>query len=193
MQHPDYFLIVSSLVRYKRIDLAIEACNTLGICLKIIGEGPDLPRLKKLAGRTVEFYGWRQNDELADLYTSAKATIFGGDEDFGLVPLESMACGTLVIAYESGGALETILAGKTGEFFQEPTADSLQKVLQNFDQKKYSAETCRAQAENFSRKKFEREIHSAISALMQEENIHARVSSERNDCPSEHNENRTQD
>ncbi|MSR67599.1 glycosyltransferase family 4 protein [Candidatus Peribacteria bacterium] len=166
MQNPHYFLIVSSLVRYKRIDLAIEACNALKLHLKIIGEGPDAERLKKLAGPTIEFYGWRQNDELADLYTSAQATIFPGDEDFGLVPLESMACGTPVIAYRSGGALETMVEHVTGEFFDDSTAESLQKVLTTFDGKKYSRNACREQSKKFSREEFEKKIKDAVNTLM---------------------------
>lgn len=161
-----YFLIVSSLVRYKRIDLAIEACNKLGVHLKIVGEGSDTERLKKMARPTVEFYGWRQGEELANLYAGAIATIFPGDEDFGLVPLESMACGTPVIAYRSGGALETIVEGETGEFFNEANAESLQKVLEKFDHKKYSRDACREQAKKFSKAEFERKIKNAIDALM---------------------------
>ncbi len=164
-----YFLIVSSLVRYKRIDLAIEACTKLGKHLKIVGEGPDMKRLKKLAGPTVEFYGWRQGDELRDLYTSAIATIFPGDEDFGLVPVESMACGTPVIAYRSGGALESIVEGSTGEFFDEPTSDSLQEIIEKFDQEMYSKDACLAQAKRFSRENFIVEISKAMTELMRPE------------------------
>lgn len=167
MEHPNYYLIVSSLVRYKRIDLAIEACNALGLRLKIIGEGQDQKRLERLAGSTVEFYGWRTGDELRHLYERAMATIFPGDEDFGLVPLESMASGTPVIAFRSGGALETIIEGQTGEFFNEPTAVSLQSVIQKFDQKKYSKDACREQAKKFSRERFERKIREVIEGMMQ--------------------------
>ncbi len=163
--HP-YFLVVSSLVRYKRIDLAIQACTKLGKHLKIVGEGPDRKRLKKLAGPTVEFYGWRQGDELKDLYASAIATIFPGDEDFGLVPVESMACGTPVIAYRSGGALESIIEGNTGEFFDEPTSDSLQEIIEKFEQKKYSSAVCREQAKKFSKEKFIAELSNAIANLI---------------------------
>ncbi len=166
MQRPDYFLIVSSLVRYKRIDLAIEACNKLGKYLKVVGEGSDMQRLKKLSGPTIEFYGWRQGDELADLYASAIGTIFPGDEDFGLVPLESMACGTPVIAYRSGGALETIVEGKTGEFFGDPTVEALQEVLVKFDSTKYSRDACREQARKFSQEKFKQELSQKITEVM---------------------------
>lgn len=166
-EHSNYFLIVSSLVRYKRIELAIEACNKTGKHLKIIGEGLDRKRLEKLAGPTVEFYGWRQSDELKDLMCDAEAIVFPGDEDFGLVPLESMACGTPVIAFRSGGALETMVERKTGEFFTEATADSLANVLQNFDRKKYKKEELIAQAKKFSRERFEKEIRNAVTAIME--------------------------
>lgn len=163
---PAYFFIASTLVAYKRIELAIEACNLLKLPLKIAGSGPDAARLKNLAGPTVEFLGFTSQEELRRLYTNATATIFPGDEDFGLVPLESMACGTPVIAYRSGGALETVLEGKTGAFFDEPTSASLAKVLEIFDRKKCDADACRNQAAKFSRKEFEEKIRAHVKTLM---------------------------
>lgn len=162
----EYFLIVSTLVPYKRIDLAIEACNQTKQHLKIVGDGSDMSRLKKLAGPTIEFYGRREKDELRDLYGNAIATIFPGDEDFGLVPLESMACGTPVIAYHAGGALETIIDGVTGCFFDEPAAENLRKTLLSFDHKKYSKEKCRLHAFHFSKSQFEQQLYAQINALM---------------------------
>jgi glycosyltransferase involved in cell wall biosynthesis len=166
MQHPEYFLIVSTLAPYKHIERAIEACNRSHAHLKIIGEGPDRKKLERLAGPTIEFYGYRCGDELADLYTAARATIVPGTEDFNIVALESMACGTPVLAFGAGGPLETILEGKTGEFFDEPTAESLLKTIEKFDQKKYSSEECRARAMHFSRQRFEEGLHAAIERLM---------------------------
>jgi glycosyltransferase involved in cell wall biosynthesis len=166
MEHPDYFLVVSTLARYKRIDVTIDACNRLGMHLKIVGQGPDAGRLKRMAGPTVEFYGWREGDELKDLYANAKATLFPGDEDFGLVPLESMACGTPVIGFAKGGALESILPGKTGELFAEPTAESLAAVMKTFDPKKYSKSDCVNQARRFDRKTFEAGIREAVERMM---------------------------
>ena len=165
MQHPDYFLIVSTLARYKRIDLAIEICNKRSLHLKIIGEGPDRKRLERLAGPTIEFYGYRQNDELADLYTSAKAVLFPGEEDFGLVPLEAMACGTPVIAFGKGGARETILDGVTGLFFEEATAQSLGSALDRFQTSSFSPEACRTRAKEFSRTRFEEAIRRIIESV----------------------------
>jgi len=159
------YLIVSTLVHYKRMELAIEACNKGGKQLKIIGEGPARKDLEKRAGPTVEFLGFQPQEKVRELYTNAQATLFPGDEDFGLVPLESMACGTPVIAYRSGGALETIDEGMTGEFFSAPNADDLLSVMEKCETKMYDTQTCRMRAQQFSRERFEREIHKAIDTL----------------------------
>lgn len=160
-----YYLVVSTLAPYKRIDIAIKACNQLRLPLKIAGSGPDRKRLERLAGPTVEFLGFIPEENLYDLYREATATLFPGDEDFGLVPLESMACGTPVIAFRSGGALETIEEHVTGAFFDEPTAASLTEVLQHFDRTRFSEEACRVQAQKFSRETFERGIREAVERL----------------------------
>ncbi|MBU2259252.1 glycosyltransferase [Patescibacteria group bacterium] len=159
-----YFLIASTLVPYKQINLAINACNKGGKTLKIVGEGPDKKRLESLAGPTVEFLGYVPHEELIDLYANAKAVIFPGLEDFGLVPIESMACGTPVVAYNKGGALETVTE-ETGVFFGEQTPDALLEALEKVKQKIFDAHTLNAQAKKFSRKRFEEEIHKAIENL----------------------------
>jgi glycosyltransferase involved in cell wall biosynthesis len=166
MEHGDYFLIVSTLASYKRIDLAIDACNKLGVHLKIVGEGAELASLKKRAGPTIHFYGYRQGDELVDLVAGAKATIIPGEEDFGLVALESMAVGTPVIGYGKGGITETVIPGETGVFFMEETAASLMQVLQDFDPKKYSRQTCRERAKLYSETAFVQKIRSTINVLL---------------------------
>lgn len=158
----DYFLVVSTLAPYKRIELAIEACNQLNVPLKIAGSGSAESRLKQLAGPTVKFLGHVPNTELPDLYYNAKAVLFVGEEDFGLVPLEAMSQGTPAVGYAKGGALETITLGITGELFTEPTAASLASVLQNFDQKMYSIDECKATAQMFSVEKFLRKIQSLV-------------------------------
>lgn len=160
-----YFLIVSTLVPYKRIEFAIEACNQLKLPLIIAGDGPHRSALQKIAGPTIKFLGFQSQEKLKELYANATATIFPGDEDFGLVPLESMACGTPVIAFKSGGALETVNE-KTGVFFEEPSWASLATVLKTFDASKFHPDTCRTHAEHFSQKKFEEKIRSAVSAIM---------------------------
>ncbi len=161
----NYYLVVSTLVPYKRIDLAIEACNALKVSLKIAGQGPDRRRLRKLAGSSIEFLGYQPEEDLKELYRNAKATLFPGDEDFGLVPLESMACGTPVIAYRSGGALETIVEGETGEFFDEPTAESLTETIRKLEGKTYHTEMCQQQARKFSRERFVTQIRTAMASL----------------------------
>ena len=166
METPDYFLVVSTLAPYKRIDIAIEACNKLNVPLKIVGEGPDEKRLKKLSGKSVEFYGYREGEELGDIMKNAKALIIPGEEDFGIVPLEAMAQGTPVIAYRRGGALETVIEGNTGAFFDEPNADSLLEVAKNFDQNIYSSDACQSRSLEFSRKRFETQISTAVEDLM---------------------------
>jgi len=162
----NYYLVVSTLVPYKRIDVAIEACTQLKLPLKIAGTGPDERRLKSLAGPTVELLGYVTDEELKALYSGATATIFPGEEDFGLVPVESMACGTPVIALRKGGALETIVEGVTGTFFDELTAASLMNVLKDFSKASFDTAACRAQAEKFSHQKFEEQIRQKVKNLL---------------------------
>ncbi len=121
----DYFLVVSALVPYKRVDIAVQAFNKLGFPLKIVGKGPDLNRLIQIAKPNITFLGWQDNQTLRSLYSGCKALIFPGEEDFGIVPLEAMSCGRPVIAYGKGGALETIQSGINGLFFDELSVDSL--------------------------------------------------------------------
>lgn len=161
-----YFFIASTLVPYKRIELAIDACNALKLPLKIAGEGPASAALRRSAGPTIEFLGYVPREQLRSLYENATATIFPGEEDFGLVPLESMACGTPVIAYGTGGALETIIDGQTGMFFREPTAASLGEAMQRFPRTAFDAKACHAQAIPFSRERFEAAIHHHLSHLI---------------------------
>jgi glycosyltransferase involved in cell wall biosynthesis len=138
----NFFLIVSSFAPYKKIDLAIEAFNRLGYPLKIIGSGPEEKRLRSMAGSHVEFLGWLPDEVIADCYSKCRALIFPGEEDFGIVPLEVMACGKPVIAYGRGGTLETIISydqrgsvkgdTPTGLFFYEQNIDSLINAVEQF-------------------------------------------------------------
>ena len=158
-----YYLVVSTLVPYKRIDLAISACNKGKKNLIIIGEGPDRKRLERLAGPTVTFLGYQPKEKVAEYYSNAIATIFPGSEDFGLVPLESMASGTPVIAFDKGGAKETVIEGETGTFFDEPSADSLLCAMEQFDRDSFSPDKMRSHAEKFSRGRFEESIRNIIA------------------------------
>jgi len=162
MCQSNYFLIVSRLAPWKRIDIAVEACNQLQLPLKIIGEGPDLPRLKKLAGPTVELLGRLTDEEVVGYYQKCRALIFPQKEDFGITPLEAMACGKPVVAFKAGGALETVIGGKTGEFFFPQNADALVKALAHFNTARYRSEDCHRQAEKFSKRRFQQELKNFV-------------------------------
>ncbi len=148
------YLVASALVPYKRIDRAIGAVQRLGRRLVVIGEGPERKRLQAMAGPTVEFRGWVTNDELRDAYRRARALLYPGEEDFGITALEAQACGTPVVALGRGGALETVVKGKTGLFFPEPLEASLAAALQQFETRRFDPADCRAQAERFRRPLF---------------------------------------
>jgi len=158
----DYFLIVSRMVSYKRIDLAIEAFNQLGWPLKIVGLGRQFKKLQKMAKKNIEFLGQLTDEELLGYYQNCQAVIFPPEEDLGLVPLEAQACGRPVIAYRGGGALETISEGKTGLFFYPQTSQGLLKALKSFKTKKFKPENCRQNAEKFSQARFKKEFKKAV-------------------------------
>lgn len=150
----DYYLVLSRLVSYKRIDLAIEACKRLGRRLVIIGDGPDRARLEKLAGPRTEFLG-RQPDEQVNYYAShCRALLFPGEEDFGMVPLEVNAAGRPVIAFRGGGAVETVVEGVTGVFFDKPESDSVIEAMENFESRLWSQSEVRLHAEKFDQRVF---------------------------------------
>jgi glycosyltransferase involved in cell wall biosynthesis len=129
----DYFLIVSRLIPYKRIDLAVEAFSELGLPLVIIGDGRDRAALEASANANVRFLGRLSNAELTKWMAGARAFIFPGEEDFGITPLEAASAGVPVIAYGAGGALDTVIEGQTGIFFNEPTSESLSRAVQRFE------------------------------------------------------------
>jgi glycosyltransferase involved in cell wall biosynthesis len=166
----DYYLLVSAMVPYKRLDLAIMACNKMKLPLKVVGTGPEQARLRALAGPQTEFLGWQDNVRLARLYAGAKALIFPGEEDFGITPLEAMASGCPVLAYGRGGALETVLGQDsptpTGRFFLRQNIESLcqglrdlQRDLPHFDRNHLTA-----QAAKFATPVFQQNIIAALLA-----------------------------
>lgn len=157
-QVEDYFLIVSRLIPYKRIDLAVQAATRLNLPLKIGGRGRDLERLRALAGPTVEFLGYVPDEELPALMAKARAFIFPGLEDFGITPVQASAAGRPVIAYRGGGALDTVLPGVTGEFFTEPTVESLMQVMATFDASRYDPARVRQHALRFDTHIFNQQI-----------------------------------
>lgn len=158
----DYFLIVSRLIPYKRIDLAVQAATRLGLPLKIGGKGRDFERLQAMAGPTVEFLGYVPDADLPDLMARCKAFLFPGLEDFGITPVQAQAAGRPVIAYGGGGALDTVIPGKTGEHFHEMTVDSLAAVMANFDANAYDPPALRAHAMQFDTSIFNQQIASYI-------------------------------
>lgn len=160
----DYYLSVGRLVRGKGIDVIVKACTQLNLPLKVVGTGTELYSLKKIAGKSIEFVGQVKDEQLPKLYAEAIATIVASeDEDFGIVPIESMASGTPVIAVEAGGFLETVIDGKTGVFFEKAEIVSLVEVLKTFDSKKFKQADLIKQAENFSKDKFRKAILSLIN------------------------------
>jgi len=158
-----FFLSLGRLIPYKRIDLAIQACNQTGAKLIIAGDGRDRGRLEALAGPTIEFLGRVSDTDAEDLMARCQAFIFPGLEDFGITPLQAQAAGRPVIAFGAGGALDTVIPGKTGEFFSEQRAESLAGALAAFEPGAYNSADCRANAERFSVQRF----HQALSAYVE--------------------------
>jgi glycosyltransferase involved in cell wall biosynthesis len=153
-----YFLIVSRLVSYKKIDLAIEVFNKLKLPLKIIGTGAEMGKLKAMAGPTIELLGYLTDKELVGYYNGCRALVFPGLEDFGLTILEAQSFGKPVIAYKAGGALETIIENKTGVFFDKQTIEGLEGAIKQFDNLKIDPEDCIEQARKFSFEAFKKEF-----------------------------------
>ncbi len=154
----DFYLMVGALEPYKRVDLAVETFRHGNRPLKIVGKGTMIDSLKKTASPNIEFLGWKSDEEIRDLYRQARALIFPGEEDFGIVPLEAQACGCPVIAYGVGGALETIQENETGLFFREPCVESLMEALRIFETKTWDEQKLRIQAKRFSRTRFRQEM-----------------------------------
>lgn len=158
-----YFLVVSRLVPYKRIDIAIEAFNQLGWPLKIVGVGSEETRLRKMAKANIEFLGNLTDSELLRYYRDCRALVFAGMEDLGLTILEAQSFGRPVIAFKGGGALETVIEGKTGLFFDRQSADSLIRALRAFDPRKYKSEDCKRNTDRFSIERFKKEFIKFIN------------------------------
>ena len=165
-QRGDYYLIVSRLIPYKRIDLAIRAFNRLGLPLHISGSGRDREALEAMAGPTIKFLGRVPDAQLPDLMARCKAFVFPGREDFGLTPVEAQAAGRPVIAYRAGGALDTVIEGETGAFFSHPTPEALAETVAAFDADAVAPLACRANAERFSVGRFRQELADEIARVM---------------------------
>jgi len=163
----DYYLVASAFAPYKRIDLAIETFNELRKPLKVIGSGQDEDRLRGMAGPNIEFLGAVSDEELRQAYSGCRTFIFPPEEDFGIMPIEAMACGRPVIAYGVGGALETVTE-ETGVFFPEQTVPALKSAIEEFEHREseFRPETARAQALKFDRPVFKRKVADYLLATL---------------------------
>ncbi len=162
----DYYFVVARLNTYKRVDLAVKACTLLGLRLRVAGVGPDLARLRAMAGPTVEFLGRVDDDDLRRHYASCRAFILPGEEDFGLTPLEAMASGRPVIAYAAGGAVETVVEGVTGTFFHAQTVDALAHVLRSFNADYFDPNVLRNHALSFDKEVFKRDLGTVVASAL---------------------------
>ena len=169
----DFYLAVSAFAPYKRLDLAVTACKRLGRPLVVVGAGQDAARLRRLAGPTVHFLGWQPDAAIRDLMRRCRALLFPGEEDFGIVPVEAMACGAPVIAYGRGGVAETVIPpggrhAPTGLFFAEQTADCLADALTVFEMRpdEFTPAAARRQALRFNKQRYEDEMMAFLAAAL---------------------------
>lgn len=170
----EYFLVITRLVSWKRVEHAISACEKAGVSLKVIGTGPDMGRLKGLAGENTQFLGYVSEKEKINAIKGSRAIIITQHEDFGIVPLEAMYHGKPVIAYGAGGVLETVVPGRTGEFYYTQSADHLAEAINDFDPERYSAQECKKQAEIFSKDRFKKSLEDYVNSVYC--NLHSHVS-----------------
>ena len=176
LKSQNYFLIVSRLVEWKKIEIAIEAALDLGINLKIVGTGPDEKRLRKIKVKSqkskvrskIEFIGRITRGELRELYQNAKALIITQEEDFGIAAIEAQACGIPLIAYRAGGVSEIVLEGKTGLFYEKQTAESLKDAISRLSELKWEVKNARSNALKFSKHVFVKEFKETINLYASE-------------------------
>jgi glycosyltransferase involved in cell wall biosynthesis len=169
VQREDFYLCFSALVPYKRVELAIEACQQLDRRLVVIGAGPERQKLEKLAGPNVQFAGWQSDESIRDHLRRCRALLFAAHEDFGIAPVEAQACGTPVIAYGAGGSTETLLAADetevgTATFFAEQTADAMADAICWYEghPKQFSPQLARQNAERFERGRYEQDLLAVL-------------------------------
>lgn len=163
-----FFLAAGRLVPYKRFDLLIRTANTLGFRLKIVGTGREEKRLRAIAGPTVDILGFVSKNELTNLYRNAKAFLFPAYEDAGIVPLEAQACGTPVIAYAKGGALDTVKDNETGLFFHEQSIEALTDAIRRFDHFSADPESIRSHATAFGEERFRKQVAAIVEKTLAE-------------------------
>ncbi len=158
----DYYLIVSRLIPYKRVDLAVQALTRLGRPLIVVGDGRDRAKLESLAGPNVTFAGRLPDSEVADLMARCQGFIFPGIDDFGIAPVEAMSAGRPVIAYAAGGALDTVIEGETGIFFRDPSTEALMAAVEQFEALNFEPARIQQHAQQFGRAEFEQKITALI-------------------------------
>jgi glycosyltransferase involved in cell wall biosynthesis len=161
-----YDLVVSALVPYKRVDLAVKAYTRSGAKLVLVGGGPEARRLRSLAGPNIQWTGGLSDEKIRDLYRNCRALIFPGEEDFGIVPVEAQACGRPVVAYGRGGALETVADGVSGLFFREQTEDALLEAVTRCATRAWDPGAIREHAEQFSESRFRREFGASLEKCL---------------------------
>lgn len=159
----DYFLVVSRLIPYKKIDLVVEAFNQLGDRLVVVGAGSELARLQSMAQSNIEFVGPLPDDEVTKLYLGCRAFVFPTEEDFGITPLEAMACGKPAVAYGRGGAQETVVDGETGVHFDRQTIGSLTGAVRKVEQTPWDHQAIATHARGFSEENFIEQLHQIVS------------------------------
>jgi len=172
IQNSKFFLVVSRLSPYKKVDIVVQAFNKLKLPLVVIGQGQQEKYLRKIAKDNVQILGWQSDEVISQYYQNARGFVFSSEDDFGLTAVEAMNAGVAVIAYREGGALETVIEGVTGEFFDAQTpevlADGVRRFLDN--EKKYDKEVIRKRGREFSRERFEKEIRKVIENVLSVEN-----------------------
>ncbi len=175
----EYYLVISALVPYKRIDLAVLAFNELNLPLVVIGEGSEKKKLMKIGKKDVKFLDWQTHSELKKHYAKCKALIFPGEEDFGIVPVEAQACGKPVLAFGKGGVTESVKgaypdqqidSSHTGVFFYPQTKEALIKAVQRFESTRFDPERIRENALRFDKKVFKEKIKEFIKTKLEEHN-----------------------
>ncbi|HEX4076854.1 MAG TPA: glycosyltransferase [Candidatus Acidoferrales bacterium] len=164
-EREDYYVLLSRLVSYKRIDLAVQACTELSRKLLVIGDGPHRARLEAMAGPSIKFLGRAADKDVEFHLSRCRALIFPGEEDFGMVPLEAGAAGRPTIAYRAGGAVETVVENSTGVFFDEQTPEHLCEAIERFEQMEWSSNAIRRHAENFSVEIFQDRFRSFLRRI----------------------------
>ncbi|MBU1018587.1 MAG: glycosyltransferase [Patescibacteria group bacterium] len=157
-EEEDFYLAVGRLIPYKKFDLIVDAFNHLGKPLKIVGRGPEMKRLKRMAGKNIEFLDYVSDEDLRMLYSTCKAFVFPQIEDFGIAPVEAMASGRPVIAYAEGGALETVKDGVSGVFFKTQSTEALIRAVQKFEGKDFDPKKVASSVADFGRERFEKEL-----------------------------------